>query len=208
MAKYAALVSTASEGAVTTGSRIGIAPGPALMAEAGAAARVSIGFKTSPQGVDWPTLDATWARAGELEVFDSGWMNDHITDPTLDRGGSSWEALTALAALVHHVPGPDGRPRRPLEHVPPSRDPRQGRDRPRPRDRRPVRPRPRAPAGTRASTCRSASRCHRSGSASTASNRPFTRSRRCSATPPPRNPASRAPIRSTPSTVPRTCHRR
>ena len=75
------------------------------MAEAGAAARVSIGFKTSPQGVDWPTLDATWARAGELEVFDSGWMNDHITDPTLDRGGSSWEALTALTALVHHVPG-------------------------------------------------------------------------------------------------------
>jgi alkanesulfonate monooxygenase SsuD/methylene tetrahydromethanopterin reductase-like flavin-dependent oxidoreductase (luciferase family) len=75
------------------------------MAEPGAARRVSIGFKTSPQGVDWPTLDATWARAGELEVFESGWMNDHITDPTLERGGSSWEALTALTALVHHVPG-------------------------------------------------------------------------------------------------------
>jgi len=75
------------------------------MAESGAAARVSIGFKTSPQGVDWPTLDATWARAGELRVFDSGWMNDHITDPTLERGGSSWEALTALTALIHHVPG-------------------------------------------------------------------------------------------------------
>jgi alkanesulfonate monooxygenase SsuD/methylene tetrahydromethanopterin reductase-like flavin-dependent oxidoreductase (luciferase family) len=70
-----------------------------------AAARISIGFKTSPQGVDWPTLDATWARAGELAVFDSGWMNDHITDPNLERGGSSWEALTALTALVHHVPG-------------------------------------------------------------------------------------------------------
>jgi alkanesulfonate monooxygenase SsuD/methylene tetrahydromethanopterin reductase-like flavin-dependent oxidoreductase (luciferase family) len=66
---------------------------------------VSIGFKTSPQGVDWPTLDATWARAGELGVFDSGWMNDHITDPSLDRFGSSWEALTGLAALVHRVPG-------------------------------------------------------------------------------------------------------
>ena len=38
-------------------------------------------------------------------MFDSGWMNDHITDPTLERGGSSWEALTALTALVHHVPG-------------------------------------------------------------------------------------------------------
>ncbi len=66
---------------------------------------VSIGFKTSPQGVDWQTLDATWARAGELGVFDSGWLNDHITDPSLDRFGSSWEALSALTALVHRVPG-------------------------------------------------------------------------------------------------------
>jgi alkanesulfonate monooxygenase SsuD/methylene tetrahydromethanopterin reductase-like flavin-dependent oxidoreductase (luciferase family) len=66
---------------------------------------VSIGFKTSPQGVDWETLDATWARAGEIEAFDSGWMNDHLTDPTLDRHGASWEAVTALSALVHHVPG-------------------------------------------------------------------------------------------------------
>jgi alkanesulfonate monooxygenase SsuD/methylene tetrahydromethanopterin reductase-like flavin-dependent oxidoreductase (luciferase family) len=71
----------------------------------GTGGRVSIGFKTSPQSVDWPTLDATWARAAELEVFDSGWMNDHITDPSLDRGGSSWEALAAMAALVHRVPG-------------------------------------------------------------------------------------------------------
>jgi alkanesulfonate monooxygenase SsuD/methylene tetrahydromethanopterin reductase-like flavin-dependent oxidoreductase (luciferase family) len=69
------------------------------------AAAISIGFKTSPQGVDWPTLDATWARASELGVFDSAWMNDHITDPSLERGGSSWEALTAIAALVHRVPG-------------------------------------------------------------------------------------------------------
>jgi alkanesulfonate monooxygenase SsuD/methylene tetrahydromethanopterin reductase-like flavin-dependent oxidoreductase (luciferase family) len=66
---------------------------------------VSIGFKTSPQGVDWPTLDATWARAGELDAFESGWLNDHITDPTLDRFGSSWEAITVLAALIHRVPG-------------------------------------------------------------------------------------------------------
>jgi alkanesulfonate monooxygenase SsuD/methylene tetrahydromethanopterin reductase-like flavin-dependent oxidoreductase (luciferase family) len=71
----------------------------------GAAYTISIGFKTSPQGVDWPTLDATWARAGELEIFDSGWLNDHITDPSRERGGSSWEALTALTALVHRVPG-------------------------------------------------------------------------------------------------------
>jgi alkanesulfonate monooxygenase SsuD/methylene tetrahydromethanopterin reductase-like flavin-dependent oxidoreductase (luciferase family) len=66
---------------------------------------ITIGFKTSPQGVDWPTLDATWARAGQLGAFDAGWMNDHLTDPTLEHGGASWEAVTAMAALAHHVPG-------------------------------------------------------------------------------------------------------
>jgi alkanesulfonate monooxygenase SsuD/methylene tetrahydromethanopterin reductase-like flavin-dependent oxidoreductase (luciferase family) len=64
-----------------------------------------IGFKTSPQDVDWQTLDATWALAGELEVFDSGWLNDHLTDMNPDRPGPSFEALTLLAALVHRVPG-------------------------------------------------------------------------------------------------------
>ncbi|HEX3427751.1 MAG TPA: LLM class flavin-dependent oxidoreductase [Candidatus Limnocylindrales bacterium] len=64
-----------------------------------------IGFKTSPQDVDWPTLDATWARAGELGVFDSGWLNDHLTNMDVAHPGPSFEALTLLAALVHHVPG-------------------------------------------------------------------------------------------------------
>ena len=46
---------------------------------------VRIGFKTSPQDVDWATLDATWARAGEIAAgdhggFDSGWLNDHLTN--------------------------------------------------------------------------------------------------------------------------------
>jgi alkanesulfonate monooxygenase SsuD/methylene tetrahydromethanopterin reductase-like flavin-dependent oxidoreductase (luciferase family) len=67
--------------------------------------RISIGFKASPQGVDWPTLDAIWARAGELVAFDSGWMNDHLTDPSVERGGASWEAVTVMAALAHRVPG-------------------------------------------------------------------------------------------------------
>ena len=66
---------------------------------------VRIGFKTSPQDVDWPTLDATWARAGELGIFDSGWLNDHLTNMNADRPGPSFEALTLMAALVHHVPG-------------------------------------------------------------------------------------------------------
>ena len=67
--------------------------------------RVSIGIKTSPQDVDWPTLEAAWARIGERDVFDSVWMNDHITNMSLDRGGPSWESVTAMAALAHRVPG-------------------------------------------------------------------------------------------------------
>src|SRR6187431_386340 len=71
---------------------------------------VRIGFKTSPQNVDWATVDATWRRAGELAEdratrFDSGWLNDHLTDMSRDDPGSSLEAVTLLAALVHHVPG-------------------------------------------------------------------------------------------------------
>ena len=69
------------------------------------ARRISIGIKTSPQAVDWPTLDAAWARIGGYGIFESVWMNDHLTDINRPRDGASWEALTALAALVHHVPG-------------------------------------------------------------------------------------------------------
>jgi len=66
---------------------------------------LSIGIKTSPQEVDWPTLEEAWARIGEHDVFESVWMNDHITNATQERGGPSWESLTAMAALAHHVPG-------------------------------------------------------------------------------------------------------
>lgn len=71
---------------------------------------IRIGFKTSPQDVDWSTLDATWARAGELSGadhggFDSGWMNDHLTNMDAQAPGPSLEALTLLATLIHHVPG-------------------------------------------------------------------------------------------------------
>ncbi len=71
---------------------------------------VRIGFKTSPQDVDWATLDATWTRAGEVGTadgggFDSGWLNDHLTNLDATEPGGSLEALTLLATLVHHVPG-------------------------------------------------------------------------------------------------------
>ena len=64
-----------------------------------------ISFKTSPQGVDWATLDATWERAGELGAFDGAWMNDHLVDMYADSPEGSLESLTLMATLVHHVPG-------------------------------------------------------------------------------------------------------
>ena len=68
-----------------------------------------ISFKTSPQRVAWPTLDATWRLAGEHAAepggWDGAWLNDHLLG--MDPGGAepSLEAMTTLAALVHHVPG-------------------------------------------------------------------------------------------------------
>jgi alkanesulfonate monooxygenase SsuD/methylene tetrahydromethanopterin reductase-like flavin-dependent oxidoreductase (luciferase family) len=66
---------------------------------------IPIGIKTSPQAVDWATLDAMWTRIGTYDVFESVWMNDHLTDISFDRHGPSLEALTAAAALLRHVPG-------------------------------------------------------------------------------------------------------
>jgi alkanesulfonate monooxygenase SsuD/methylene tetrahydromethanopterin reductase-like flavin-dependent oxidoreductase (luciferase family) len=66
--------------------------------------RLTIGFKTTPIDVGWERLDEVWDAAGELDVFAAGWMADHLTDATRDRGGQSWEAFTLMAALAHHVP--------------------------------------------------------------------------------------------------------
>ena len=67
-----------------------------------------IGFRisaTRSAGLDWPMLDAMWARAGEFDVFDSGWMSDHLSDASQERGGVAFEPFTTLAALAHRVPG-------------------------------------------------------------------------------------------------------
>ena len=67
--------------------------------------RLTVGFKTTPNGVTWPLLESLWVTAGELDVFTVGWMADHLTDARRARGGNSWEAITLMAALAHHVPG-------------------------------------------------------------------------------------------------------
>jgi alkanesulfonate monooxygenase SsuD/methylene tetrahydromethanopterin reductase-like flavin-dependent oxidoreductase (luciferase family) len=64
-----------------------------------------VGFRTSPQNVTWSQLEDAWGEGGRHDVFDSAWMNDHLGLYNQDRGGSSFEPLTALAALAHLVPG-------------------------------------------------------------------------------------------------------
>jgi alkanesulfonate monooxygenase SsuD/methylene tetrahydromethanopterin reductase-like flavin-dependent oxidoreductase (luciferase family) len=67
-----------------------------------------LGFRTAPiasQGLDWQTLDAIWAEAGASDVFSAGWMSDHLTDASRERGGGAFESLTTAAALAHRVPG-------------------------------------------------------------------------------------------------------
>lgn len=78
---------------------------PAFPAADPLSGRLSIGFKTTPIDVSWQTLDEIWHAAGELEVFAAGWMADHLTNATRERGGQSWEAWTLEAALAHRVPG-------------------------------------------------------------------------------------------------------
>src|SRR5690349_8330415 len=67
-----------------------------------------LGFRissTSSAGLDWQTLDAIWAAAGELDVFSAGWMSDHLSDASADIRGPAFESLTTAAALAHRVPG-------------------------------------------------------------------------------------------------------
>ena len=67
-----------------------------------------LGFRiaaTSSAGLDWPQVDAIWSEAGQHDVFSAGWMSDHLSDASLERGGVAFESLTTAAALAHRVPG-------------------------------------------------------------------------------------------------------
>ena len=84
MAKYAALVGSASEGAVTTGPRMTAnLPAAALTPVTDAASRS--GSRPRPR----PSTGRRSMRAGRgsasTTVFESVWMNDHLTDISLDR---------------------------------------------------------------------------------------------------------------------------
>jgi alkanesulfonate monooxygenase SsuD/methylene tetrahydromethanopterin reductase-like flavin-dependent oxidoreductase (luciferase family) len=83
------------------------------VAELGSAARAAahrpgpIGFRisasTEPPG--WQAIDEVWAAAGELDVFDAGWMSDHLSDVSRERGGGAFETVAMAGALAHRVPG-------------------------------------------------------------------------------------------------------
>jgi alkanesulfonate monooxygenase SsuD/methylene tetrahydromethanopterin reductase-like flavin-dependent oxidoreductase (luciferase family) len=67
-----------------------------------------IGFRisaTGSAGIDWPRLDETWALAGEQESFSAGWLSDHLSDVSRERGGTAFETFTTAAALAHRVRG-------------------------------------------------------------------------------------------------------
>src|SRR4051812_27664376 len=68
----------------------------------------AVGFRisaTGSAGLDWQRLDATWALAGEQDAFSAGWLSDHLSDVSRERGGLAFEAFTTAAALAHRVPG-------------------------------------------------------------------------------------------------------
>jgi alkanesulfonate monooxygenase SsuD/methylene tetrahydromethanopterin reductase-like flavin-dependent oxidoreductase (luciferase family) len=67
-----------------------------------------IGFRisaTGSAGLDWQKLESTWAACGEHDVFSAGWLSDHLSDVSRERGGTAFEAFTTAAALAQRVPG-------------------------------------------------------------------------------------------------------
>jgi alkanesulfonate monooxygenase SsuD/methylene tetrahydromethanopterin reductase-like flavin-dependent oxidoreductase (luciferase family) len=79
------------------------APGEELrLTDEAASLGVKVGLKTAPIRISWAELRAVWARAGDLECFDSMWLYDHFYPN--DGDGSCFEGFTALASLAHLVP--------------------------------------------------------------------------------------------------------
>lgn len=67
-----------------------------------------VGFRisaTQSTGLEWARLDEAWAAAGEEAAFDAGWMSDHLSDASRDRGGPAFESFTLAGALARRVPG-------------------------------------------------------------------------------------------------------
>ena len=192
LAKYAALVSSASERRGHERGTDDAEPGgrdAERVRRGDGLAESPIGFKTSPQAVDWATLDERLGAAGEHRLFDAVWMNDHLTDVRRTAWRRRSRRFTAMAALAHRVPGKWVGHGVLSEHVPPPGGARQGRDRPGPRDGRAVHPRARCRlARGRARPVRHPDAAD-AGALRPASSRPSMCSARCGPRRRPRRPA-------------------
>ncbi|MFI6049021.1 TIGR03560 family F420-dependent LLM class oxidoreductase [Streptomyces violascens] len=57
-------------------------------------------FETPQEHTTWADLLALWRRADEVEVFESGWLYDHLVPVLGDASGPCLDGWTALAALA------------------------------------------------------------------------------------------------------------
>ncbi len=60
-------------------------------------------FKTSLQTMTWTDLADFWQRADQIDLFETGWVNDHLYNPSFPDDSDtshSYEAFTALASLA------------------------------------------------------------------------------------------------------------
>jgi alkanesulfonate monooxygenase SsuD/methylene tetrahydromethanopterin reductase-like flavin-dependent oxidoreductase (luciferase family) len=59
------------------------------------------GFKTANQYTGWPELLAVWREADEIEVFESGWLFDHL-HPIVSPQATRRLRLGTLVTGIHH----------------------------------------------------------------------------------------------------------
>ncbi len=60
-------------------------------------------FKTSLQTMSWTELADFWQQADQIDLFETGWVNDHLYNPSFPDNSDtshSYEAFTALASLA------------------------------------------------------------------------------------------------------------
>lgn len=56
-------------------------------------------FKTGLDGATWQEIESVWTAADAVDVFDAGWVNDHLQG-LAERAAPSFDPFVALAALA------------------------------------------------------------------------------------------------------------
>ena len=70
--------------------------------------KITFGISTGPQAIEWPILRDIWKEADEIELFETGWVNDHFygfTGPPFkpDVSQGSADGWMVLASLLHET---------------------------------------------------------------------------------------------------------